>query len=94
MRVSADGSNLTAKQGIQLERIAAPTPSQHQVGVAQMTTNLNTAAPERQRTLWFRVVQVLLLAVFVVAVYLLGLGMVHHRFFQGSRVDRFGHVRQ
>jgi hypothetical protein len=29
-----------------------------------------------------------------VAVYLLGLSMAHHRFFKGSRVDRFGHVRQ
>ncbi len=59
-----------------------------------MTTNLNTTAPERQRSPWCRVAQALLLAAFVVAVYLLGLGMVHHRFFQGSRVDRFGHVTQ
>jgi hypothetical protein len=40
------------------------------------------------------VVQVLLLAIFVVAIYLLCLSMVHHRFFKGSRVDRFGHVTQ
>jgi hypothetical protein len=59
-----------------------------------MTTNLNTTAPEIQGSRWFRVVQVLLIAAFVVGVFLLGLGMVHHRFFQGSRVDRFGHVRQ
>ena len=59
-----------------------------------MTTYPNTTDPERQMPLWFRVVQVLILATFVVAVYLLGLSMVHHRFFQGSRVDRFGHVRQ
>jgi hypothetical protein len=59
-----------------------------------MTTNLNATASERQRSPWTRVVQVLLLATFVVAVYLLGLSMVHHRFFQGSRVDQFGHVRQ
>jgi len=59
-----------------------------------MTTNLNTTAPERQKSPWARVVQVLLLATFVVAVILPGLGMVHHRFFQGSRVDRFSHVRQ
>jgi hypothetical protein len=59
-----------------------------------MTTDLNTTASERQRSPWFRVVQVLLLATFVVAVFLLGLGMVHHRFFKGSRVDQFGHVRQ
>ena len=59
-----------------------------------MTTDPNATAPERQISPWFRVVQVLLLATFVVAVFLLGLGLVHHRFFQGSRVDRFGHVRQ
>ncbi len=73
-----------------------PTPIQSPrlVGGAQMTTDPNTNAPERQISPWFRVVQVLLLATFVVAVYLLGLSMVHHRFFKGSRVDQFGHVRQ
>jgi hypothetical protein len=59
-----------------------------------MTTDPNTNAPERQISPWFRVVQVLLLATFVVAIYLLGLSMVHHRFFKGSRIDQFGHVRQ
>jgi hypothetical protein len=29
-----------------------------------------------------------------VAVYFIGLSMVHHRFFRGGRIDRFGHVRQ
>jgi len=59
-----------------------------------MTTDLNTTATERQQSPWSRVVQVLLLAAFVVVVFLLCLSMVHHRFFQGSRVDRFSHVRQ
>jgi hypothetical protein len=59
-----------------------------------MTTELNATASERQKPPWFRVVQVLLVATFVVAVYLLGLSMVHHRFFKGSRVDQYGHVRQ
>lgn len=59
-----------------------------------MTTELNTTASERQKSPWFRVVQVLLVATLVVAVYLLGLSMVHHRFFQGSRLDQHGHVRQ
>jgi hypothetical protein len=59
-----------------------------------MTTNLNTTTPERQRSPSFRVVQVLLLAAFAAAAYLLCLSMVQHRFFKGSRVDRFGHVRQ
>ena len=59
-----------------------------------MATDLNTTASERQRSAWARVLQVLLVATFVVAVFLLGLSMVHHRFCQGSRVDRNGHVRQ
>jgi hypothetical protein len=59
-----------------------------------MTNNLNTTVPERQKPPWFRVAQVLLLVTFVIAVYLLGLNMVHHRFFQGSRIDENGHVRQ
>jgi len=73
-----------------------PTPIQSPrlVVGAQMTTDPNTNAPERQISPWFRVVQVLLLATFVVAIYLLGLSMVHHRFFKGSRIDQFGHVRQ
>jgi len=63
-------------------------------GGAQMTTDPNATAPVRRIPPWFRVVRVLLLVTFVVAVYLLGLSMVHHRFFKGSRVDQFGHVRQ
>jgi hypothetical protein len=59
-----------------------------------MATGLNSTAFERQRSPWARVVQVLLIATFAVAVFLLGLSMVHHRFFQGSRVDQNGHVRQ
>jgi hypothetical protein len=64
------------------------------VGGAQMSTDQNTTATERQISPWFRVVQMLLLATFVVAVYLLGLSLVQHRFFKGSRIDRYGHVRQ
>ena len=59
-----------------------------------MATGLNSTAFERQRSPWARVVQVLLIATFAVAVFLLGLSMVHHRFFQGSRIDQNGHVRQ
>jgi hypothetical protein len=59
-----------------------------------MSTNRNTTDPERQISPWFRVVQALLLATFVVAIYLLGLSMVHHRFFKGSRIDRYGHLTQ
>jgi hypothetical protein len=59
-----------------------------------MATELNTTASERQRSSWARVVQVLLVATFGVAVFLLGLSMVHHCFCQGSRVDQNGHIRQ
>lgn len=59
-----------------------------------MTINLNTAARGRREFPWLRVAQFLLLISFVVTIYLLGLGMVHHRFFQGGHIDGFGHVRQ
>ena len=59
-----------------------------------MTINLSEPAPENQKPPWSRGAKVLLLVIFVVALYLLGLTMVHHRFFRGGRVDQFGHVRQ
>ena len=49
--------------------------------------------PDRQSTL-LQVVRYLLLAVFVAMLFLLGLSMVHHRFFQGERVHRNGSVGQ
>jgi hypothetical protein len=36
----------------------------------------------------------LLLVASVVAIFLLAQAMVHHRFFRGGRIDRYGHVRQ
>jgi hypothetical protein len=59
-----------------------------------MTTYLNTTVPERRESPWIRFAKLLLLATFIVVVYLLGLSMVHHRFFQGGRIDQYGHVRQ
>lgn len=59
-----------------------------------MTTELSSAAPERHISPWVRLAQFLLLATFVTVVYLLGLSMAHHRFFRGSRVDQYRHVRQ
>lgn len=58
-----------------------------------MATNRNTTASQRQKSNWLRVVQVLLVATFVVAVYLLGLSMVHHRFFRGGWIDQNGTLR-
>jgi hypothetical protein len=59
-----------------------------------MATDLNSGVPERKKSPWFRVAQILLLVTFVAAVYLLGLNMVNHRFFRGGRIDRNGHLRQ
>jgi hypothetical protein len=59
-----------------------------------MTTNSDRTAHEKPKSPWFRVARFLLLVTFVAAVYLLGLSMVHHRFFKGSRIDQNGHVRQ
>jgi hypothetical protein len=55
-----------------------------------MTTNANKETPERQTPLWFRIGQFLFLVVLAVAIYLLGLNMVHHRFFRGGHVDQHG----
>jgi hypothetical protein len=57
-----------------------------------MTTNLNTASLERQKPFWFKVVQVLFLVALAVAVYMIGLSMVHNRFLQGGHMDRHGHI--
>lgn len=59
-----------------------------------MTVTLNEPAPENQKLLWARAAKVVLFVAFVVAVYLIGLSMVHHRFFRGGRIDQYGHVRQ
>jgi hypothetical protein len=56
-----------------------------------MTTNLNTTAPVGERPPWFRVAQFLFLLGLAVAVFLLGVSMVHHRFFSGGSLDRHGH---
>lgn len=58
-----------------------------------MAANPNPGDSEKLKS-WVHAVQVLLLIAFVVAVYLLGMGMVHHRFFRGGRLDQFGHIRQ
>jgi len=55
-----------------------------------MTMNANKEAQERQKQLGFRFGQFLLLIVLAVAIYLLGLSMVHHRFFRGGYIDQHG----
>jgi hypothetical protein len=59
---------------------------------AQMTTNSNTETNEREKSPWFQVARFLLLVALVVFLYLLGMSMVHNRFFQGGHIDRHGHI--
>jgi hypothetical protein len=54
-----------------------------------MTTNSNAPIPSG-RSLWFRIGQFLFVVVLAVAFYLLGLSMVHHRFFRGGYINQHG----
>jgi hypothetical protein len=58
--------------------------------VVQMTTNSNTPIPSGRRSTWFRIGQFLFVVVLAVAFYLLGLSMVHHRFFRGGYINQHG----
>jgi hypothetical protein len=58
-----------------------------------MTTNPNKAAPVREKSPWFLIGRFLLLVGLAVAIFLLAQSMVHHRFFQGGRIDRHGTLR-
>lgn len=46
-----------------------------------------------QKSPWFGIVRILLLAAFIGALFLLGQSMVHHRFFRGGRIDQHGTLR-
>lgn len=59
-----------------------------------MANDANSSPRPDQDTPLLQVVRITLLAVFVVLVLLLGLSMVHHRFFQGERVHHNGSVGQ
>jgi hypothetical protein len=59
-----------------------------------MTTDLKPTGPGREKSPWFQVGQFLFLVALAVAVFLLAQSMVHHRFFQGGRVDRYNHIKQ
>ena len=58
-----------------------------------MSRNWNDAAPQGTRSPSFQIGRFLLLVASVVAIFLLAQAMVHHRFFRGGRIDRYGHVR-
>jgi hypothetical protein len=57
-----------------------------------MTNNLKMTSSEREKSPWFQVGQFLFLVGLAVAIFLLGLGMANHRFFQGGHLDRHGHI--
>jgi hypothetical protein len=57
-----------------------------------MTANSNTTPPARERSTWFQITQLLFLVALAVAVYFLGLRMVHSRFHQGGDLDRHSHI--
>jgi hypothetical protein len=59
-----------------------------------MSGNRNDAAPRGARSPWFQIGRFLLLLASVVVIFLLVQTMVHHRFFRGGRIDRYGHLRQ
>jgi len=59
-----------------------------------MKAKSHSTTPERENALWFQVAQALFVAGLVVALFFLGLSMAHHRFVQGGRIDRYGHIKR
>jgi hypothetical protein len=59
-----------------------------------MATDPKKNAHQQNVPLWYRAGQFLFYAALAAAFILLALSMMHHRFVQGSRVDRYGHIRQ
>jgi hypothetical protein len=57
-----------------------------------MTPNSNAEPAARERSTLFQIVQFLFLVALAVALYFLGLSMVHNRFHQGGHLDRHGHI--
>ena len=55
-----------------------------------MTKNSSKKTPERRTSLRFRIGRFLFVVVLAVAVFLLGLSMVHHRFFRGGYINQHG----
>jgi hypothetical protein len=59
-----------------------------------MTTSLNTPTPAGREPPSFGIGQFLFVVVLAVILFLLGQGMVHHRFHEGGRVHRNGSTGQ
>jgi hypothetical protein len=57
-----------------------------------MTANSNTVRAAREKSTWFQIAQFLFLVALAVALYFLGLSMVHSRYHQGGHMDRHGHI--
>jgi len=66
----------------------------HRGEAAQMITGLKPTGPGKEKSPWFQVGQFLFLVALAVGVFLLAQSMVRHRFFQGGRIDRYGHIKQ
>jgi hypothetical protein len=68
-----------------------------------MAANPQAQTPEKQNLQasftakplppWARFAQILFIIAFAAVVYLLCLSMVHHSFFRGGRIDKYGYVR-
>jgi uncharacterized membrane protein YcjF (UPF0283 family) len=53
-----------------------------------MTKNVNMEAPERQKSLLFRIGQLLFFVILAVVFFLLAQSMVHHRFHRGGWLNQ------
>jgi hypothetical protein len=59
-----------------------------------MTAESKPFASTPAKSAWLAIGKFLFLAVFVFLLYLLGMSMARHRFFQGGRVDQRGVITQ
>jgi hypothetical protein len=59
-----------------------------------MANDANSSTPSERETPLYQALKIGFVALFVVFLLLLGLSMVHHRFFQGERVHHNGSVGQ
>lgn len=55
--------------------------------VARMTAKLDAPGSARRNSRWLFIAKAVFVVVLVLLIYLLGLSMVHHRFFRGGWVN-------
>jgi hypothetical protein len=75
-----------------LSRILLGTRAE--IEATRMNKDANPPAGPEQKLPLGAIITILFVTVFFVLVLLLGISMVHHRFFQGERVHRNGSVGQ